>query len=200
VEGWLMAQQEVHMATAYDVAARCGEPLEPGSVRATHPDHVTCGACIEAYLAGDDKTDPPRPRSFADIPKEKRKLYALAFLGIVGVLAVLAVALGPGSSGSDTNTAITPTVTDCNQTEFEQPKNGGPLQPVRVAEIQFVNTSDQQQTFTVHVGGVVPVLNGKPATYTLSPHGTQIVTYVLDPQIDGTSVGDCYALNVRATN
>jgi hypothetical protein len=91
------------MAATNDLTARCGAPLAEGSVRATHPDHVTCDACIETYLASDDEDHAPGPRgSLTSIPKNRRAVYVL---GIVGVV-VAGLALWDTLSGNPDDDAI----------------------------------------------------------------------------------------------
>ncbi|MFC9399280.1 hypothetical protein ACFTWS_40185 [Streptomyces sp. NPDC057027] len=191
----------VHIALEGDVVAKCAAPIERSTPRAAAPEQATCDKCIDAYIrawtavrGGPPPVTPPMPLH----PPSRQRTnwwYALVLCGVV--LAAL-YWIGSGDRGKESGN-IAVTVVDCSQTQLYQPEGELGMLPARVAQIQFVNNGDTEETFSAQVDGLALVgQDGSPSRYTLAPHGSQLISFSMNPKTYGNSVGACFALNVRA--
>jgi hypothetical protein len=125
-----------------------------------------------------------------------------AAMGATAALAIAALgywALSDHGSGENSNIAVA--VVDCSQTRLCAPKDGGPMLPARVAQIQFVNNGDSEQVFSAEVDGVrLEGQAGNRARYRPAPHNSKLISFPMNPTKYGNSEGACYALNVRVAS
>lgn len=192
----------VHVALKGDEVAMCDVPIDRSAPRASEPDQATCGGCIDIYIDGwaASRADapvgaPPKPWH----PLTWRRPDWL--MAAAGAAVGLAIASGAYAftSGEEGAGHVSASVVDCSQTQLFRPEGSSAMLPARVAQIRFVNNGDAQETFSAQVDGVILERgDGSPATFTLPPQGSKVISYPMNPERHGTSEGSCFALNVRA--
>ncbi|MFK0025789.1 hypothetical protein [Streptomyces sp. NPDC090798] len=196
----------VHIALSGDTLAMCDARIERRAPRAAEPEQATCQECIDTYIEGwaaAQHDGPPGAPPMPSYPPSRRpSAMRYAAMGATAALAVAALgywALADHGSGENSNIAVT--VVDCSQTRLFAPKDGGPMLPARVAQIQFVNNGNGEQAFSAEVDGVtLEGQDGNRARYRLAPHDSKLISFPMNPTKYGSSEGACYALNVQAAS
>ncbi|MER5846127.1 hypothetical protein ABT126_03285 [Streptomyces sp. NPDC002012] len=196
----------VHIALSGDTLAMCDARVERRAPRVAEPEQATCQECIDTYIKGwaaAQQDGPPGAPPVPSYPPSRRPLVMrYAAMGATAALAVASLgywALADHGSGENSNIAVA--VVDCSQTRLHAPKDGGPMLPARVAQIQFVNNRDSEQVFSAEVDDVtLEGQAGNRARCWLAPHDSKLVGFPMNPPKYGNSEGACYALNVRAAS
>lgn len=193
----------VHIALDGDAVAMCDALMERRAPRAEEPEQATCQECIDTYIEGWAAAQESLPAGVPPMPPyspSSRRPTAVRYVGM-GAAAALAVAgivyWAISHDGGGGNIAVK--VVDCSQTQLYSPKDGGPMLPARVAQIQFTNDANDTESFAAQVDGVtLQGQDGNPARFTIAPHDSKVISFPMNPTKYGNSEGACYALNVRA--
>ncbi|WPW27268.1 hypothetical protein P6B95_07590 [Streptomyces atratus] len=188
------------IALSGDTLAMCDVRMERRAPRVAEPEQATCQKCIDTCIDGwtaAQQDDPPGappvplPAITPPIGHAVRGGGATAALGYW--------ALADHGSGENGNIAVA--VVDCSQTRLHALKDGGPMLPARVAQIQFVNNGDSEQVFSAEEDGVtLEGQAGHRARCRRAPHDSKLIGFPMNPTKYGNSEGVSYALKVRAAS
>ncbi|MFE7044035.1 hypothetical protein ACFU9X_32780 [Streptomyces atratus] len=174
--------------------------MERRAPRVAEPEQATCQKCIDTCIDGwtaaqqdDPPGAPPLPLPAITPPIG----HAVRGGGATAALGYWALA----DHGSGENGNIAVAVVDCSQTRLHALKDGGPMLPARVAQIQFVNNRDSEQVFSAEEDGVtLEGQAGHRARCRRAPHDSKLIGFPMNPTKYGNSEGVSYALKVRAAS